>query len=241
MLNSKLLSKFGLKNYISGSNFDIRDNDQITENLNYFASILNIRPSLFYTAHQTHTNNIKYADGVSGINKPYGKMFEETDGLITDRDDVALVIKFADCTPVVLYDPIKKVQAVVHSGWRGTVKKISAKAINMMVTDFNCNINDILCFIGPSIDQNNYEVGSEVYDAFKDFEYRDTFFQPFGEKYKLSMIDANLSILIECKIPLNNIEVCRISTFDTPELNSARRDKDNYKLNSIITMISHNF
>ena len=57
------------------------------------------------------------------------------------------------------------------------------------------------------------------------------------KKYKLSMVDANLDILISCGIPLENIEVCRVSTFNNPELNSARRDGPNYKLNYMISML----
>lgn len=237
MIFSKLLLNAGLKHYISGSSYDIRDNPQITENLNHFASIIEIKPDKFYTAHQLHTDNVMYADGLSGIDMPYGKMFENTDGLITDKKDIALVIKFADCTPVLMYDPIKKVQAVVHSGWRGTVKKISKNALDLMIQDFGCAAKNILCFIGPSIDQENYEVGIDVYDEFKTFKNRDSFFKPFGEKYKLSMVDANLDILISCGIPLENIEVCRVSTFNNPELNSARRDGPNYKLNCMISML----
>ena len=132
---------------------------------------------------------------------------------------------------------LKKSKPFVHSGWRGTVKKISKNALDLMIQDFGCAAKNILCFIGPSIDQENYEVGIDVYDEFKTFKNRDSFFKPFGEKYKLSMVDANLDILISCGIPLENIEVCRVSTFNNPELNSARRDGPNYKLNYMISML----
>lgn len=237
MIISKLLLNAGLKHYISGSLYDMRDNEDMTKNLKNFAKIIEIKPNQFYTAHQFHTSNIEYADGISGIERPYGRVFENTDGLITDKRDIALVVKFADCTPVVMYDPIKKVQAAVHSGWRGTVERISKNVLDLMVNDFGCNLKDILCFIGPSIDQENYEVGEDVYNAFENFENRDSFFKPFGEKYKLSMVDANLDILLSYGIPLEHIEVCRVSTFNTPELNSARRDNPNYKLNCMVTMM----
>lgn len=238
MMNSNLLSEFGLKNYISGSDYDIRDNDDLIFNLNHFAKNLQVKPKMFYTAHQLHTSNVAYADGINGIPRDYGMLIENADGLITDKKDIALVIKFADCTPIVIFDPAKEVQAVVHSGWRGTSKRIAKVAIEKMVNDFGCNTKNMVCFIGPSIDKNNYEVGLDVYDAFESFEKRDDFFEPFKDKYKMSMVDANLNVLLDSGILRQNIDICKISTFVSPKLNSARRDNENYKLNSIITIMS---
>lgn len=234
MIYSKLLQENGLLNIIAGSEYDIRG--EIDTVLKQLANQVGCNPKMFYTAHQIHTSNVNYADGISGIDKPYGKMFEETDGLFTDKSDIALVIKFADCTPILIYDPVKKMQAAVHSGWRGTVKEISKNAIELFLKH-GSNISDLLCYIGPSIDMDNYEVGVDVYDCFAGFENRDEFFKPFGEKYKLSMIDANLDILLRAGIKRQNIEICDISTFTDKSLNSYRRDKENYKLNGIISVI----
>ncbi|WP_138160319.1 peptidoglycan editing factor PgeF [Peptoniphilus catoniae] len=239
-MNSKLLNEKGLLNYISGSEYDIsyeREREKVNDYIDNILKSLKANVEYRYFAFQTHGDNIEYCDGKRGEDFPLGKIFYHTDGLITDREDIALIIKFADCTPILLYDPIKKVQASLHSGWRGTVKRISEKAIDKMVKDFNCSRENIFAFIGPSIDMENYEVGPEVYEAFKDFKNRDKFFVPFKEKYKLSMIDANKDILLSCGIDENKMEISKISTYNSLSLNSARRQKENYKLNCILSII----
>ena len=74
-----------------------------------------------------------------------------------------------------------------------------------MVMDFSCNREDILAYLGPSIDMDNYEVGEEVYRAFRKFENRDSFFKKKDDKYLLSMIDANLDLLLQSGIKKENI------------------------------------
>lgn len=239
-MHSKLLKENGLNNYISGSQYHIRAKligEKVKDEVKEILNIMGEKPSEIYSGQQIHGDTIKYCDGRTGKEFYYGRYFPETDGLITDKENIALLIKFADCTPIVLFDPIKKVQAAVHSGWRGTVKRISEKAINKMVEDFFCDKENILAFVGPSIDIDNYEVGPEVYEAFKNFENREKFFKPHGEKYLMSMIDANIDILLQNGIKKSNIEVCQDSTYNNEKLNSARRDGENYKLNSIITIM----
>jgi len=198
---------------------------------------MGIHPDEIYSGKQCHGNDVAYANGVSGEEFVFGRQFKDTDGLITDKEDVALLIKFADCTPIILFDPETKVHASVHSGWRGTVKQISVRAINKMIHDFDAKKENIIAFVGPSIDIDNYEVGPEVYDAFEDFEDRDSFFKPHGEKYLMSMTDANLSILRNAGIKEENIEVSRNSTFTDEGLHSSRQEGSSYQLNGMITML----
>jgi YfiH family protein len=74
-----------------------------------------------------------------------------TDAVITNQKGVWLMAKIADCVPLVLFDPNTKVVAVVHSGWRGTVKQIATKTLKTMETEFFCKAKDIKVFIGSSI------------------------------------------------------------------------------------------
>lgn len=197
-MQSKLLSEHGLKNYIAGTDYNFRYQKagrSVKEDVQKVLSKMTIHPKEIYTGQQVHSANIAYVNGEYGDAFVFGKTFKETDGLITDQPNVALLIKFADCTPVVLFDPVAQVLASVHSGWRGTTQRISLKAIDKMVNDFKCKKENILVYLGPSIDIDHYEVGSEVYDAFETFENRDQFFRPIGKKYQLSMLDANLDIL----------------------------------------------
>jgi hypothetical protein len=238
---SKLLEQYGLKNKIAGTESNFRYHKigkAIVENVSQLEAELQVNPKEVYSGQQTHSANIVYVDGENGESFAFGKTFKDTDGLITDKANVALLIKFADCTPVVLFDPIKKVQASVHSGWRGTVQQISAHAVERMISEFGCQKENILAYVGPSIDQENYEVGSEVYEAFKDFPERDTFFQSKDNgKYLLSMLDANLAILKNYGIDQAKIEVERASTYTDERLHSARLEGGEYGLNAIMTIM----
>ncbi len=239
-MRSKLLENKGLLNLIGGSEYDISFERKGAEVLIYVEEILkNMKasPEHIYYGKQTHGDNIEYCDGIRGSDYPLGKIFNDTDGLITDMPNIALVIKFADCTPILLFDPVNKVQCCVHSGWRGTVKRISQKAVEKMCVEFHCKKENIHTFLGPDIDVSNYEVGVEVYDAFCEFKNRDEFFIPYGKKYKLDMTLANLDILLESGINKENIEISQLSTFNDLRLNSARRQRENYRLNCIISMI----
>ena len=194
-------------------------------------------PERIYTGQQSHDNHVVYCDESRGNAYVIGRTYDETDGLLTDQAGSLMIVKFADCTPVVLFDPKQEVAAVVHSGWRGTAARISEVAVKRMVDDFHCQPADILAYVGPSIDQDHYEVGAEVYEAFERFSQRENFFQPAGDRYHLSMIEANRSILIDAGLSADHIEVCQTSTYTSPELNSARRQGEDYRLNAIFVMI----
>lgn len=239
-MQSKLLSEHGLKNYIAGTDYNFRYQKagrSVKEDVQKVLSKMTIHPKEIYTGQQVHSANIAYVNGENGDAFVFGKTFKETDGLIIDQPNVALLIKFADCTPVVLFDPVAQVLASVHSGWRGTTQRISLKAIDKMVNDFKCKKENILVYLGPSIDIDHYEVGSEVYDAFETFENRDQFFRPIGKKYQLSMLDANLDILKGAGICSENIEMEKASTFTDPRLHSARAEGPDYRLNGMLTMM----
>lgn len=239
-MESTLLKKNELAMYIAGSEYNFRQQiigDGISEEITRALKTMGIQPEAFYSGQQVHGDEIAYADGVNGDPFIFGKIFPETDGLLTDRANVALLVKYADCTPIVLFDPNKKVVAALHSGWRSTVQRISQKAIRKMVEEFDCDINGIVAYLGPSIDQEHYEVGPEVYEAFVNFPERDSFFETKGDKYLLSMSDANKVLLREAGLKEDNIEVSRDSTFTHEQLHSSRAEGKTYGLNGLIVMM----
>lgn len=242
-MQSKLLKKNGLLNKIGGSDYNFRSataNDSIKADVEQLLAEAGMTDAqTVYTGKQVHGKNVAYADGEMGDDFVIGRHFTDTDGLITDKPGVALLIKYADCTPVVLFDPIKNVQASVHSGWRSTVQKISHVAIDKMVNEFGCQRENILAYLGPSIDQENYEVGPEVYAAFEDELNRNLYFKPYGEKYLLSMTEANYQLLLKAGIRPENIEVNNTSTYIDDALHSARKEGKDYELNGIVTMLPY--
>jgi polyphenol oxidase len=144
---------------------DSREN--VIENFKRVAEVLDINHENMVFSNQVHDNKVKAVD-----EKDLGKGIVRDsdilgyDGLITDRPGVALVTFYADCVPVLFFDPVKKVIAASHSGWRGTVKEIASVTVKKMEEEYNCCLKNIKVAIGPSLGQCCFEVGEEVYIEF---------------------------------------------------------------------------
>lgn len=241
MMYSELLMKNGLKNLVGGSDYNFRSAtvaETFVSDVERLVKEAGIEPEAIYTGKQVHGKTIEYASGTNGEDFSIGRHFEDTDGLITDKPGVALLIKYADCTPIVLFDPVKKVQASVHSGWRGTVQRIGEEAVLKMVNEFGSRKGDILAYVGPSIDQDHYEVGPEVYEAFEGENDRHLYFKEHGEKYLLDMAEANYRLLLKAGLLPENIEVEKAKTYTSDALHSARKEGKEYGLNGILTMMA---
>lgn len=104
---------------------------------------------------QTHSDNVEVVNQIPIL-------YENTDALITNQAGIALALNFADCVPIIFYDPIKKVVATAHAGWRGTVARIGPKTVEKMVTNFSCKPEDIIALIGPAIGKCCFEAGEDV-------------------------------------------------------------------------------
>ncbi|XME02971.1 peptidoglycan editing factor PgeF [Lachnospiraceae bacterium C1.1] len=97
----------------------------------------------------------------------------DADAQITDKKGVALVVYSADCVPILFADPVKKVIASAHAGWRGTVAGIAAKTVEKMQERYGSDPADIRACIGPSIGPSNYEVDDTVIKALEECRYID--------------------------------------------------------------------
>ena len=86
----------------------------------------------------------------------------QADAILTDRCGLTLLMRFADCVPILLHDPLRKVVGIVHAGWLGTIRGISSAAITAMQNQFGSNPGDILAGIGPSIGPDHYYIGTDV-------------------------------------------------------------------------------
>lgn len=166
-------------------------------------------------SHQTHTNNVLAVDEShkgTGIFKP---SFQDIDGLITNKPGVALVTQYADCTPLLFCDPIKRVVATSHAGWRGTTKLIGKVTVEKMTELYGCQPKNIIAGIGPSILDCCYEVDSPVYNEFAKISFinPDDIFAPKSEgKYMLNLVKANYLILLNAGLNPENIDCSDICT-----------------------------
>jgi len=109
------------------------------------------------TCHLTHSTRV----AVVG-EEHLGKVIPATDGLVTNTPYVFLMLRFADCVPIVLYDPAKRAVGLIHAGWKGSILGIAYEAVRVMQQAFGSRPDDILAGIGPSIGPCCYEVGEDV-------------------------------------------------------------------------------
>ncbi len=112
---------------------------------------------------QVHGTDILCADGPRSPETPHSK----ADGILTDREVVTLFMRFADCVPILLMDPVRRAIGIVHAGWQGTARQIARVAVEKMQVCYGSRPGDLLAGIGPSICQQCYEVGPEVVQAFQ--------------------------------------------------------------------------
>ena len=195
--------------------FNQDDRQNVLKNYELLCGCVGIDTNHLVLSKQTHTNNVMVVNKShcgTGYNKP---SFEDIDGLITNESGVALVTQYADCTPLIFCDPIKKVIATSHSGWRGTVQEIGKVTVNKMVTEFSCNPSDIIACIGPCIQKCCYEVDTPVLDEFKKLSYLNLskiFTDKGGGKYWLDMVEANKQILINAGIKVENMDISDLCT-----------------------------
>ena len=107
---------------------------------------------------QVHSKDVVVTDRVRPLDEPHRK----ADAILTNQSDVTLFMRFADCVPILLYDPKQKAVGIVHAGWQGTVKKIAAESVCAMQKAYGSRPEDILAGIGPSIGPDHYEIQSDV-------------------------------------------------------------------------------
>ena len=186
---------------------DAREN--VVKNYELLCDCAEIDTSHLVLSRQTHTNNVKIVDK-SHCGTGYTKeSFQDIDGLITNESGVALVTQYADCTPLIFCDPVKKVIATSHSGWRGTVKEIGKVTVQKMQNEFGCDPADIIACIGPCIHKCCYEVDTPVFNEFiklSHLKIDKIFTDKGGGKYWLDMIEANKQILINAGIKEENMD-----------------------------------
>ncbi len=133
------------------------DPAHVDENQRRFCLALQVSPESIVTAYQVHgTRVVQVTAADRGQRQP------QCDAMITNTADVALLLRFADCTPVILYDPQQQAIGLAHAGWRGTVAQMTAVAVTAMQQAFGSHPADLVAAIGPAIGPCCYIVGDEV-------------------------------------------------------------------------------
>lgn len=215
----------------------IYTNDPNHEDIKYYHEIgkkFSITENDMIRIPQGHSANIRIVTkemGGEGIVKP--EIAGKYDGAITNEKHMMLCTLQADCTPVFILDPVNKAIGMVHSGWRGTVAKISINAINLMKENYGTKIEDVLIYFGPAICKNCYEVDDDLIPEFKKILTDDEIKLVFGEKkldngskkYLLDVTEAIRLTLIKEGVKEKNIERSKYCTFHDNIYASFRRDR----------------
>lgn len=198
--------------------------DAILQNYTDVLQLMNLTPQQAVKSKQTHSDitlTVDHTYGGEGITKE--QRYNEADGLITTQKDLAILIFFADCVPVLIADKKQKIIAAVHSGWKGTQKNIVGKACKKLITEHGCNPDDLICAIGPCISVCHFEVGEDVYCDMTSL-YGEEIGKKDGDKFYLDLKKAVKTQLMAHGINDKNIAISDRCTVCDEELYSYRRE-----------------
>ncbi|NUN69005.1 MAG: peptidoglycan editing factor PgeF [Bacteroidetes bacterium] len=194
--------------------YNVQDDPaNVEENRRLFFGALGLTTDQVAFTSQQHTTDILTVSS-PGQN-------DTCDALITASAGVFLAISIADCTPVMLYDPVRKVAAGIHAGWRGTAGRIVEGCIRRLQQEFGTVPHDLFAFIGPSAGVCCYEVGAEVAAQFPDQCVRPG---AVKGKFLLDVKKANVLQLLDNGVRNSNIEVHKDCTIHDRRYHSHRRD-----------------
>lgn len=191
----------------------------------------------------TKINYQSHSDLVENV-KEKNEIHNNIDGLITNKKGISLSLRFADCTPILLYEPTKNVIGNIHSGWKGTVQKIGQKGLVKMIKDYDLKAENIICCIGPCIGMCHFEVGEDVKEIFENtFSYLGNLENIIkkgdkkeeGQKYFINTTVINRKLLEEIGVLSKNIiesNICTVCNKDY--MHSYRASKENAGRNTAI-------
>ncbi|HOG17798.1 MAG: Laccase domain protein YfiH [Syntrophaceae bacterium PtaU1.Bin231] len=197
----------------SGLNVSSRlgNRDCVRQNWELLATALRIPLSRFVLARQVHGNKVLVVDGDARV-AAAGEN-GEFDALITDRPGLALAIRTADCVPVFLLDPCRRVIGVAHAGWRGTVANIVGAVVDRMKRRYGSRPGDLLAAVGPSIGACCYRVDRPVYEAVHSERHRSAWFRKNGAgNWLFDLPLANRMQLVEAGVPEEGIVTAETCT-----------------------------
>ena len=148
-----------------------------------------------------------HGDEVLRVNTP--GQWEGYDALVTNRPDILLSVTIADCTPILIFDPVMQAVGAAHAGWRGTASQIATKTMWMMRDAYGSRPKDCWVFIGTCIAKKDFEVDADVANHFTD-QYKD--WDPLRSKFLVDLKKANRDQFLRMGVAPNQIEVSPFST-----------------------------
>ena len=192
------------------------DEVDVVKNRRRFLGWLGLDFERLTTPEQVHGDKIlRVGEAEAGRGRrSYGDAIPATDALMTDVPGVPLMLCFADCTPILLFDPVHRAAAIAHGGWKGTVRSIAAKTVHAMAETFGTRPKDCLAGIGPAIGPCCYEVGDEVAKEFRKAfpRFAEEILSVHDGKIRLDLWKANRLQLAEAGLLPEHIDTAGVCT-----------------------------
>jgi YfiH family protein len=184
--------------YLNVGHFIGDDHRAVEANHDLICQALGVLRGDIATAHQVHGSRVALVGP-----EDRGRVIPATDALVTDAPGVALMLRFADCLPVLLYDPVRRAIGLAHAGWRGTIEGITAKTVSAMMETCGSRPADIMAGLGPCIGPCCYQVGTEVIESVKaSFNHWQGLLRPQGDgSFHFDLWEANRRQLAALGVP----------------------------------------
>ena len=201
------------------------DPNAVGENRRAFARSLSVKPEALTPIGAVHGAEIARVD------RPM-PLLKDVDGAVTDRPGVALLATFADCFPLIAYDPEHRAVGLAHAGWRGTEAGIAGRLVAALGREYGSVAKDLRIGIGPGICGNCYEVGPELAGRFEP-----EVLKPGREdRLLLDLAEANRRQFLEAGVLLGRIRALEFCTFESDRLFSHRRQPDGSRFAALVTL-----
>jgi polyphenol oxidase len=183
------------------------DHENVAENRSRIYKAFDINSDRVRDVWQVHSNRVIEVGDKLSDEAPI-----KADGMVTGTPGIVLMMRFADCVPILLFDPRRSAVGLVHAGWKGTIGRIAAAGVRMLEKTFGSNPADILAGIGPSICQNCYSVGDEVIEAVHTSlpDIARVVISKNHSQFQFDLWESNRRILLEAGV--QNIETSAICT-----------------------------
>ncbi|MCL2575579.1 MAG: peptidoglycan editing factor PgeF [Defluviitaleaceae bacterium] len=209
------------------------DINNIHENFLRTCNTIGFDPTRVVLSNQMHGTHIEKIQEKRDV--------EKTDGLVTDVVGITLATYYADCVPILLYDPINRAVANAHAGWRGVAADMPSEAVKAMTKFYKTNPNDLLAGIAPSISAKYFEVGADVAEIFKkslpfssNFVYNSASVQ---NKFHIDLWGVCRESLINAGLAPQNIEIANLCTYERDDLFFSHRRSQGAPRGNMLAMI----
>ncbi len=190
--------------------------ENVAKNYESLASALGFDLQKLVLTHQIHSDILRVVTAGAALGIDH-KRYPECDGLITNDPGVALGVFTADCTPILLHDPVTGAVGALHAGWRGTARDIAGKAVQAMAESFGCEPQDIRAAIGPNIGDCCFETDGDVPAALLDTYGKavEDCIRPQGQKFYVDLKAVNALALRRAGV--ENVEISHSCTKCSPD------------------------